>query len=477
LKRLQKDTEKFIKFLQGERFKMERSFNLFSPIDYRYSVEELKKYLSEEAFIKYKAKVEASLAKVLLKRKFISEKIYREIVEAVENISPEEVYEEEKRIKHDIRALVNCIRKRVSEEAKPYIHLFATSYDIVDTANVMRYRDAVENVILPDMIRLEKIWMEISLRYKDTLQIGRTHGQHAEPITFGFSIALYVHRWGERIVRVKEAKENLKGKFSGAVGAYNSLSIFFENPEEFEMEVLSELGLKPAEISTQIVPPEPVADFFHSIITSFGVLANFADDMRHLQRSEIGEVGEAFEEKQVGSSTMPQKKNPVNFENIKSMWKAILPRILTVYMDQISEHQRDLTNSCSQRFLPEILVAFDSSVRRMIRISEKLQVDAENMEKNFKMSEFKIIAEPLYIFLAVSGHPDAHEYVRGKVMECMREKKSLYELVMEDESVKPYIDKIDERQKEILQNPSKYTGISSKKAEKIVNLWKERLSI
>jgi len=456
---------------------MEKDLNLFSPIDYRYSVNELKEYLSEEAFIRYKAKVEAALIKVLSKRNFISEKICREIVEATEKVLPQEVYEEEKRIKHDIRALVNCIRKKVSEKANPYVHLFATSYDIVDTANVMRYRDAVENVILPDMIRLERIWMEISLRYKDTLQIGRTHGQHAEPITFGFSIALYVHRWGERIVKVKEAKENLKGKFSGAVGAYNASSLFFENPEEFEREVLSELGLKPAEISTQIIPPEPIVDFFHSIITSFGVLANFADDMRHLQRSEIGEVGEAFEEKQVGSSTMPQKKNPINFENVKSMWKAFLPRILTVYMDQISEHQRDLTNSCSQRFLPEILVAFDSSVRRMIRISEKLQVDAENMEKNFKMSEFKIIAEPLYILLAVSGHPDAHEYVRGKVMESIKEKKPLYKLIMEDKSIKGYLEKIDERQKEILHNPSKYTGISSKKVEKIVNLWKERLSI
>ncbi|GAH76581.1 unnamed protein product, partial [marine sediment metagenome] len=125
------------------------------------------------------AKVEAALAKVLAKRGFISWEIANEIVQGASSVTVEEVYEEERRIKHDIRALVNCIRNKVSQEAKPYVHLFATSYDIVDTANALRYKDATYKVILPDMIELEKIWMELTLRYKDTLQIGRTHGQHA----------------------------------------------------------------------------------------------------------------------------------------------------------------------------------------------------------------------------------------------------------------------------------------------------------
>lgn len=109
--------------------------------------------------------------------------------------------------------------------------------------------------------------------------------------------------------------------------------------------------------------------------------------MRNLQRSEIAEVSEEFEERQVGSSTMPQKRNPINFENVKSMWKVFMPRMVTIYSDQISEHQRDLTNSCSQRYLPELLLAFDSGIRRMIKVSSKLQVDRSNMLKNFKISE------------------------------------------------------------------------------------------
>jgi len=456
---------------------LKEKFDNFSPTDYRYFVEDLKPYLTERAFIKYKARVEAALVKVLAKFKIISREIAREIVQAADSITAEEVYEEEKRIKHDIRALVNCIRNRVSLKARPYIHFLATSYDIVDTANALRYKDASLKVIIPEMIRLEKIWMALAERYKDGVQIGRTHGQHAEPITFGFALAQYVNRWGNRILKLKEATNNLVGKFSGAVGAYNASSLFFNNPEEFERAVLSEVGLKPANISTQILPPEPVVDFYHAIISSFGVLANFCDDMRNLQRSEIAEVGEEFEEEQVGSSTMPQKKNPLNFENVKSMWKVFMSRMITVYCDQISEHQRDLTNSCSQRYLPEVLVGFTAGVRRMAKVSSKLQIDKTNMEKNLRMSEGLIVAEPLYILLAFQGYSDAHEYMRKLSMKSLKDNQSLIEMIKKDKNLKPYLEKLTASQKEIIENPSKYTGIASKKVEVINKLWRRKLGL
>lgn len=451
------------------------NFDIFSPTDYRYSVSDLKAYLTEEAFIKYKAKVEAALVKVLARYKVCSESIAEEIIKATHTLTAKEIYEEEKRIKHDIRALANIIRNKVSDKAKPYVHFAATSYDIVDTANALRYKEATQNVIIPDMLKLQKLLIELAKREKNTLQIGRTHGQHAEPITFGFAVSLYVHRWGERILKMKEAKDKLVGKFSGAVGAYNALALFFADPEKIEKEILTELGLEPSAVSTQIIPPEPLVDFIHTIVSSFGVLANFADDMRHLQRTEIAEVGEAFEEDQVGSSTMPQKRNPINFENVKSMYKAFMPRMVSVYMDQISEHQRDLTNSCSQRYLPEILVAFDSVVRRLLRVVSKLKVDKTNMLKNFKMSQNNLIAEPLYILLASLGHPDAHEYVRKITLESQKANKSLYDLLREDKSLKPYLEKFTDLQREIILNPSKYTGIASKKVEKITSFWEIQL--
>jgi adenylosuccinate lyase len=450
-------------------------FSLFSPTDYRYSIKALEPYLSEEAFINYQAKVEGALAKTLAKHGVCSRKVAEEIAQAATKVTAKEVYEEESRIKHDVRALVNMIRKRVSDEAKPFVHVTATSMDIKDTANALRYRDATEKIILPDMVALEKTWINLARKEKNTVQIGRTHGQHAEPITFGFAIAQYVNRWGNRILKVKESSDNLVGKFSGAVGAYNASRLFFDDPEKFEREVLGELGLKPAEVSTQIVPPEPVTDFIHSIVSGFGVLANFARDMRNLQRSEVGEVGEPFEEEQVGSSAMPQKRNPINFENVESMWKKFMPHMVTMYMDQISEHQRDLTGSCSQRYTPELLVAFDSTVRRMNKVSQRLRVDEKNMQRNFELNKDKMIAEPLYSLLAFYGHPNAHEHIRKLTMESYRTGKPLTEIVQADKELKPYIKKFTKTQMEIIIDPTKYIGIAIEKTEKIAALWEKRL--
>ncbi len=450
-------------------------FDSFSPTDYRYNVKALKPYLSEKAFIKYKARVESSLVRVLAERGFCSQEVAREVELASKEIDVDEVYREEKRIKHDIRALVNILRNKVSDEAKPFIHAMATSYDIVDTANALRYRDAVREVLLKDMLTLEKLWIDLARREKNTIQIGRTHGQHAEPITFGFTIAQYVNRWGNRILKVKAAIDNLVGKFSGAVGAYNAASLFFEDPESFEREILGYLNLKPAELSTQIVPPETFTDFLHSIVSSFGVLANYARDMRNLQRSEIGEVGEPYDKAQVGSSTMPQKRNPITFENVESAWKKFMPQMITMYLDQISEHQRDLTNSLTQRYIPELLVIFTSSIRKMIRVTKKLRVDKVNLHRNFLMNSDMLIAEPLYILLAFYGHPNAHEYVRKLTEQSYRTKKPLYDLIQNDNALQLYLTRFTSDQKDILSNPSNYVGIASKKTEKIATLWENRL--
>jgi len=451
--------------------KEEIDFSAFSPTDYRYAVAELGDYLSEEAFVRYKAKVEAVVATVFARKGILSKVLCDEIVEAASKVNAAEVYEEEKRTKHDIRALVNVIRSRVSDEAKPFVHLSATSYDVVDTANALRYKDAVMKVIIPDMLELERAWIALARREKDTLQIGRTHGQHAEPITFGFAIAQYVNRCGSQILRVKEASENLVGKFSGAVGAYNATSLIFNDPEDFEREVLALLDIKPATVSTQIVPPEPMSDLVHSIISSFSVLANFCDDMRHLQRTEIGEVMESVAEEQVGSSTMPHKRNPIGFEGVKSMWKRFMPQAVTMHLDQISEHQRDLTNSASQRYTQELLVVFDYCVRRLRRISERLVVDREKMRKNFMISKDNIIAEPLYILLSFYGHPDAHEYVRKKSFHAYTENKSLRAVVERDDEIISYLRKFTGEQKEKVFDAERYIGMAAEKTERVADYW------
>ena len=458
-------------------------FDSISPLDFRYYgrnkgvFEKLQQYLSEAAFIKYALKVESALTNVLAKNKICSQRIADEISKACRQITPEQVYAEEDRIKHNIRALANSIRDRVGEEAKPFVHFTSTSYDIIATADALRYKDFSNNILIPELLKFQSTLISLALRDKDTLQIGRTHGQHAEPITFGFAIAQYVSRLGSSILRIKKAANNLRGKMSGAVGSYNASSLFFDNPIKFEEEALNELGLKPSPVSTQIVEPEFLVEYLHSIVSAFGVIANLADDMRHLQRNEIAEVGEFFEAAQVGSSTMPQKRNPINFENVKSMWKEFMPRMMTMYMDQISEHQRDLTNSASMRFIPEILAGFYISLSRLNKVMPSLVVDKENMQKNFDMNKNMIIAEPLYILLAANGHPDSHEYAREMTLKAQLTKKPLIELVKKDKTIQAYFKKFNKKQIEVLENPEKYVGIASKKTEIICDYWKKELKI
>jgi adenylosuccinate lyase len=220
-----------------------------------------------------------------------------------------------------------------------------------------------------------------------------------------------------------------------------------------------------------------MTDFVHTLVTCFGVIANFSDDMRHLQRSEIGEVGEHFAEGQVGSSTMPHKRNPINYENVKSLWNQFMPRMMTVYQYQLSEHQRDLTNSASGRFIPEIIVGLLSATNRLIRVSRKFVVDQENIRDNFNQNKELIVAEPLYILLASYDHPDAHEAVRKLTLKVEESDRTLRDLIETSSELKPYWQKFTSRQKEILFNPEKYTGIAAEKTEKVVEYWAEKLGI
>jgi len=202
-----------------------------------------------------------------------------------------------------------------------------------------------------------------------------------------------------------------------------------------------------------------------------------SDDMRHLQRTEIAEVGEEFEAAQVGSSTMPQKRNPINFENAKSFWKIVAPRILTVFMDQISEHQRDLTNSGSARTYGEIVAYVVSAAKRLTRTMQKLTVDRANLERNLAMQKGLVVAEPLYIILAALGHPDAHEKVRKLTLQAQREKRPLEEVVEGVPEMRDYLEKMTPYQRQILSNPSLYTGIAAKKARMIAKRWKQKLGL
>ena len=377
------------------------NFNVISPLDGRYAqeVEALLPYFSEEANIQYMLKVEMALLNEHCKRHNIGQPV---IVE----VKAEDVYEQEKITHHQVKALVNLIQKQVQKKAKPFVHLGVTSSDIQDTANILRIGNAMKEVILPKLQSLENVFIAKMMEYRHTEQIGRTHGQYAIPMTMGWWWAEYVSRVGHAI-RLLNCYPKA-GQMSGAVGTYNALSYIYPDPVEFAEAVLKRLNLDRAEYSSQILPADDMVHFLSEVNICFGILANLADDIRNLQRSEIGEVREEFTDKQVGSSTMPQKRNPWNCEHIKSLWKEFMPRYITFSMDLISEHQRDLTNSASSRFIPEYLTGFYLAICRAEEIVRGLKVNVDKMAERAQTGT----AEKAYVLLALSGVWTAHEAIR-----------------------------------------------------------------
>jgi adenylosuccinate lyase len=452
------------------------NYSSIDPLDGRYYDPEIAKYLAERSRIAYQAYVEAALAHALAEFGVCTAEIANEIEAATTKVTAETVAEHEKTTKHDVKALVNTIKAELSEQAQPYVHFGATSYDIVATALSLQLRDATQQLVIPRLVALEKTLLALTDKYADTVQVGRTHGQHAVPITFGFAMAEYVSRLGENIVALKELSQLLRGKFSGAVGAYNALSLFVDDPLKFETTVLGYVGLEPAPYSTQIIPAEQYVRLIDELNITAGIMANLSHDMRHLQRSEIAEVREAFEPGQTGSSTMAHKRNPWNFENVISMSKQVTAQIVNANLNLSSEHQRDLTDSASARFYGLTLASVASMADRLNKVMSKIEVDEANMQKNLYLSGGAIAAEPLYLLLEKYGHTTAHEASKALSHHALEASQTLYEVASADPDIANYFTQFSDAEKQILQEPEKhYTGLAAVKARAVHDHWSSAL--
>ena len=462
------------------------AFDAASPLDARYYFSDrdffqaLSPFVSEGAQIRFHADVEAAVAETLAEIHLCPNEAAEDIRRACAEVTPAEVYEEEARIQHNVRALVNCIRRKTKATSRPYVHLFATSADITDTARALCLKKTTEKVVLPALVALARKLIALARGNADARQIGRTHGRHAVPITFGFAISLYVSRLGQRIEAIDQAAKDLRGKFSGAVGAYNALSLHRPSDPSFvEVLLMERLGLQPPEISSQITQPEYVADYVYSLASCWGILANLADDFRHLLRNEIHEIGEGVESDPeteiVGSSTMPHKINPKDFENVKSLWKAYMPRMTTVLMDQVSEHQRDLTNSASGRFVTEFVTAFAYAVRRLSLALDRVKAKRDRMAEILELGKDPVVAEPLYILLSLTGHPDAHEKARVLARQSRVQKKPLTQVIREDRSLDEYLQRCTAEQRKVLEDPSLYIGASFQRTQIVCDNWDIKL--
>ncbi|MDR2701227.1 MAG: adenylosuccinate lyase [Spirochaetaceae bacterium] len=420
-------------------------FQNISPIDHRYSLSEKEVFaaaaawLSEEASVAVCLKAEIALVAAHLAIKGTAPgrlaELRTELEKAGASVSTAEVYAEEEKTHHNIRALVNVLKKKVPAEIAPMVHLGATSVDILDTSLAYRMKGCCRSVVLPALRRLEILLCNFAEKEAETPQVGRTHGQHAVPITAGFAMAEYVSRLGKSVLEIERLSTQLKGKLAGAVGAYNAASMIVRDPEELERIYLAELGLEASEHSTQLVEPEYLLRLLLEYNTAFGIIANLADDLRNLQRTEIGEFREGFAADQVGSSTMPQKRNPWNSEHVKSLWKTFMPRVITFYMDQVSEHQRDLSNSASQRFIAEYVTGFCLAASRMAGVMEGLAADRERCLANLQSGGGAVLAEPAYILLAGGGVSDAHEVIRKITLAAEREGISFAAALAKEEDI------------------------------------------
>lgn len=452
--------------------------NICDPLVARYlkgELAELSYLLSDEyLYLNTCVGIEIALLRALAKRGLLTEaQVEETAMSCKQNMTAQEIEEEDARIFHDLKAVTNVMARHSSQEVAPFIHLGATSYDILANAHLVRIKDGTERLAIPLLKRVAAQLIGLSEQHAETVCIGRTHGQYAEPTTFGYVMAAYVERLGRCIVELESSLSKLRGKFSGAVGAYVSMGLLFEDPREIEAEILAEIGLSPGLTSTQITHPEPALTVLHHLVAAFGVLANLADDLRSLQRSEIAEVAEAYKaDSQVGSSAMPHKRNPITWENIKSLWKTFMPSMTTYYMDQISEHQRDLTNSASARFLPRIILGLAVAATRAEKGLKFLYVDETAMKQRLESLE-KVNSGPAQVLLSAVGCPDAHEKVRLLSLED----GDLFEKLQSDEELAPFWSKLTDAQVEGLQSAASTTKYATQQARETARHWTSKLKL
>lgn len=394
--------------------------SLFSPLDTRYQ-KHLPATLSEQQSLQSQIEVEKQWLLALMEEGLLEKKSDDELNAALAGLSFEEIEEIEKTTQHATRALVEAIANRLSdsgmEEAAKWVHVGLTSFDTVDTAQRHRVKVFFEKDYFSQLEELKIQLRRLANDYKDTKQVGRTHGQWAVPTLFGLQFAEAHERLDKLESNLDKDLSELTGQASGAIGGYHASSLMTNDPIGLEKKFLDRLGLKPHYSSIQILPQEDLLTLANTCFCMSSVVAKVANDLRHLARSEIFEVVEGMGKGQVGSSTMPQKRNPWNLEHVCSLYKILQSRYNLLQIDAVTEHQRDLTNSASSRFYIEFFSFHYLMLKRLTKVLNNLQVNTQAIAKNLADAGSSVYAEAYYILGTTKGWDDAHH----KVRECSRE--------------------------------------------------------
>jgi adenylosuccinate lyase len=442
--------------------------NLVCPLDFRYGRKEIKDVFGETSKLQYLLDVEAALARAHAVVGNISKKAADEISKkaSVKYVTVKRVNEIEKETRHDIMAVTKALSEVCTGDAGKYVHLGATSYDIVDTANALQFAAATD-LIKAQIRELRVTFVDLAKEYKNTIMAGRTHGQYSIPITFGLKMAVYAMEVDRHLERLHECKSRLLvGKMSGAVGSGAAMG---KHALKIQELVMADLKLGTEEAATQIVGRDRYIELLSVLANIASSMEKFATEIRNLQRSEIGEVSEAFEtKKQVGSSTMPQKRNPILCEQICGLARVIRSFIIPAYENAIQWHERDLCNSSSERFiLPHSLIMTDWIVFQMNKVFKGLQVYPERMRGNLDNSKGLPMAEAVMTKLVEKGigRGDAHELVRTCSLKAVSENRQLLSVLLENPKVAKLLKK---KELEEVMNPRNYLGVSDKIVDNVV---------
>lgn len=442
--------------------------NPVCPIDYRYGREEMKEIFGETSKLQFLLDVEAALARAHAKVGTISKQAADEISKKASTtyVSAKRVKEIEEETRHDIMAVTRALAEQCEGDAGKFIHLGATSYDIVDTANALQFMAATE-LISQQLKALRSSLITQAKNHRDTIMLGRTHGQFSIPITFGLKMAVFAMEVDRHMERLYECKSRLFiGKMSGAVGTGAALGEHALQIQELVMKDLK-LGIETA--ATQIVGRDRYIELLCVCANIAASLEKFSTEIRNLQRSEIGEVAEAFEAtKQVGSSTMPHKRNPITSEQVSGLARLVRSMVIPGFENAVQWHERDLANSSSERFiLPHSLILTDWIIYQMNKVFCNLKVFPERMLENLEKSRGLPMAESVMMKLVDQGmgRGEAHELVRTCSQTAIVQGSDLLSELTKNQSVCSTLPKEDLEQ---TMDPAKYLGQSGAIVDMVV---------
>ncbi len=401
----------------------------------RYSRPEMSAVWTEENKLRKWLDVEVAFCAVLAEEGRIPQEDFAHIRDKAD-FNLEDVLELEKELKHDVIAFLTNVAQHVGPSSR-FIHLGLTSSDVLDTGLALQTMQAAELIEKQLQSCLETI-KEKAYEYKTTVCIGRSHGIHAEPVTFGLKLALLYDELKRTVKRFHDAKEEMRyGQFSGAVGT------FAHNPPLFEEKACAKLNLKPAPISTQIILRDRHAAFLNGLAFIASVIERFSVELRHLQRTEVLEVEESFGKGQKGSSAMPHKKNPITGEQLSGIARLVRSNASLSFENIPLWHERDISHSSVERIIfPDSTIAVDYMLARFNSLIKNLVVHEENMRKNLEITGGLYNSQTILLLLAEEGamREDAYRWVQRNAMKAWESGKNLENYLKEDEDILRYLD-------------------------------------